>query len=442
MKNVFLFLASALVCIMTMTSCSKEDGAPALTNIRVEPSTITKPVGESQQVTVTKIPVDADEPVYTWTTSDASVATVSNTGLVTVTGIGTATVTVASGNVSANVAVTGTVKSVAVTDAEGNSAGTYPFDNSSEDITFTLTATVDPSNAGIKPEWSVDVNTVTVSASADGMSAQVTITGAGTAVVTVAVGGASATYTITTSSILESAVGYWTFDDPNDLFKATVGEDLVPRAYDDAVAAIAAVAGPAAGNGAVIIPDYTWLQCFHNIAPNGPVPPEPEPGKDPNEHRVNEFTIMLDIISDVDNYTALIQNHANNGNEASMYLKSSGRVGTGEISNSANGLWELNKWFRLVFSAKFVAEEGGFYNYYINGKLMTENRITMANNTRHTMNPTDIGFFTDTRPGEPYNEAGDGYDRHGPITVAGIAIWDHPLTEAEIAVLGMFAIDE
>jgi hypothetical protein len=447
MKKVFLFLASALVCGIMMTSCGKDDdGGSKLNSLRVEPSTITLPVGETQQVTVTKIPVDAPDPTYKWETSDDKVATVSATGLVTITGIGTATVTVSDGgSIKATVAVTGTVKSVAVKDAAGGNIGS--FDETAVGTSFTLTVTVDPANTGVKPEWSVDVATVTVTPSADGLSAQVTIVDAGTAVVTADVGGVTSSYTITTTSILETAVGYWTFDDPNNLLAATIGEDLVLGAYPSATDEITAVAGPAAGNGAAVIPLLRWLKCYHGISGNGPIDLK-EDGT-PDTQLVNEFTLMFDVMTETDNYNALFQcypSYPDQTDEASMYLKSGGRIGTGDISNSQNDLWQLGKWFRVVFSVKAANDgEGGFYNYYVNGELAKEHPAGsfLANHHRHMIHPAPayVSFFHDSKGDPTVDEAGDGYDRRGPISVAAIAIWDHPLTTAEIAALGMFEIE-
>ncbi|MDR0567054.1 MAG: Ig-like domain-containing protein, partial [Prevotellaceae bacterium] len=197
MRTKLLFLMSALACGAMAASCGNDDDGVALTGLRVSPETITKPVGETQQVTVTKVPDDAGNVTYTWTSSNEAVATVSNAGLVTITGIGAATVKVASGDISKEVPVTGTAKSLTVTDADSSSAGTYPF--ADEDIVFTLTAAVDP--AGTALTWAVDVQTVTVTPSADGLTATVTIKAKGTATVTVTGGNLTATYVISTQSI-------------------------------------------------------------------------------------------------------------------------------------------------------------------------------------------------------------------------------------------------
>jgi hypothetical protein len=419
-----------LVCGLMLTSCGKDDDGVALTNLRVTPSSISLPVGGSQQVTVTMVPDNATGVAYTWTSSDESVATVNQSGNVTITGMGTATVTVASGNVSATVAVTGTLRSLTVADANGATAGTYPFTNGQDPISFTLTAAVDPT--GITPEWSVNAATVAVAPSSNGLSAEVTISGEGLAVVTVAAGGLTATYTITTASLFESAAGYWTFDDPNDLYKATVGNDLEPGGWDDAEKPIAAADGPSAGNGAINIPMYNFLKCYHGIAANGPE----------GATRVNEYTVMFDVMElDASQYHPLLQCSVDEGlnqkGEAGFYLKSGGRIGVGDVGDSPYGTTENGVWYRVIISAK-AAAEGGFCNYYLNGELLKENPFgeNRIDHYRWIPRPEGVLFFADSRV-----ELGEGGDNTYDFTddglyVAAVAIWDHPLTAEEVAALG------
>jgi hypothetical protein len=433
MKRNFLFLMSVLVLGMMMTSCMMDEESVTLTSIRVDPESIELPVGESQKVTVTAVPDNAIEVSYEWTSSNENVATVSQDGTVTIAGLGTATVTVKSGTITQDIPVTVTLKSLTVKDENDASAGTYPFTEGLDDpVTFTLTATLDPAGS-VKPEWSVDVSTVTVAASSDGLSAIVSIKGEGTAVVSVTAGGLTATYTITTSSPMKTVKGYWTFDDPNNLYKATVGQDLLPGGWDDAVKPIAAADGPSESNGAINVPMYNFLKCVHGIAANGP-----EGAK-----RVNEYTVMFDVMElNASVYHPLLQcnvdNALNQTNESAFYLKSRGRIGTGEVGNSPNGTTKNGIWYRVIISAK-AAVEGGFCNYYLNGELLKENPFAKnrIDHTRFTLNPAGVLFFADTRPGNPYNETGDGYDfKDDGLHVAAVAIWDHPLTAEEIAALG------
>lgn len=63
-------------------------------SVSVAPTTASKTVGQTQQLTPTVLPAGAINKKVTYTTSDATKATVSATGLVTAVAVGTATITV------------------------------------------------------------------------------------------------------------------------------------------------------------------------------------------------------------------------------------------------------------------------------------------------------------------------------------------------------------
>jgi len=69
-----------------------DDTVPA-TGVTVTPATTSLAVGATRQLTGTVLPADATDKSGTWTTSDATKATVSSTGLVTGVATGTATIT-------------------------------------------------------------------------------------------------------------------------------------------------------------------------------------------------------------------------------------------------------------------------------------------------------------------------------------------------------------
>ncbi|WP_337740110.1 Ig-like domain-containing protein [Cronobacter malonaticus] len=80
----------------------------AVTGVTVTPATASLAVGATRQLTGTVLPSDATDKSGTWTTSDATKATVSSTGLVTGVAAGTSTITFKShdGNFTATCAVT------------------------------------------------------------------------------------------------------------------------------------------------------------------------------------------------------------------------------------------------------------------------------------------------------------------------------------------------
>lgn len=76
----------------TIEVLDTDETVPA-TSVTVTPATASLAVGATRQLTGTVLPNDATDKTGTWTTSDATKATVSSTGLVTAVAAGSATIT-------------------------------------------------------------------------------------------------------------------------------------------------------------------------------------------------------------------------------------------------------------------------------------------------------------------------------------------------------------
>jgi len=91
----------------TIQVIDTDETVPA-TGVTVTPATASLSVGATRQLTGSVQPTDATDRTGAWTTSDATKATVSNTGLVTAVAAGSATITFTStdGNFTGTTAVT------------------------------------------------------------------------------------------------------------------------------------------------------------------------------------------------------------------------------------------------------------------------------------------------------------------------------------------------
>lgn len=119
------------------------------TDLTVAPTTANVVIGSTTQLTATVTPSNSTDNVE-WTSSDTSVATVDNTGLVTGVKAGTATITAKAGEKEAKCTVTVTTGAVAATGVTLDKATA----SVTKGETLTLTATVTPSDSTDKVEWS------------------------------------------------------------------------------------------------------------------------------------------------------------------------------------------------------------------------------------------------------------------------------------------------
>ncbi len=177
--------------------CAEKETLVEVSSVSLNTATIEMVEGETFSLVATVLPKDAEYDGVTWASSNASVAGVNPSGVVTALKEGTATITASAGGKSSTCGVRVSAKVIAVT--------SVTLDNSSLSLqvgeTATLTATVKPDNASNKSvEWnSSDVSVATVS---DG---KVTARKSGTATITAKSGNCTAecdvSVTVNTESV-------------------------------------------------------------------------------------------------------------------------------------------------------------------------------------------------------------------------------------------------
>ena len=192
------FYVAVLLCTLAILSCQKEPAVVSVTNVTLNMSSVEITEGETASITATISPDNADNKKVFWTSSDASVATVSN-GTVTAVKPGTATITATSddGGKTATCVVTVKEKTYAVTGVSLDKTTLTLTEGDSQ----TLNATVSPSNATNKKVlWtSSDASVATVS------NGTVTAVKPGTATITATSddGGKTASCVVTVTSQTE-----------------------------------------------------------------------------------------------------------------------------------------------------------------------------------------------------------------------------------------------
>ena len=172
----------------------------AVVDITLNKTTLSLKEGDSETLVATVKPDDATDKTVTWSTSDASIATVDSNGKVTAVKEGTATITAKAGDKSATCSVTVSKKVVAVTEITLNKSSLKLNEGDSE----TLVATVKPDNATDKTvTWTTSDATI---ATVDEVG-KVTAVKEGTATITAKAGEKSATCSITVSKKIIAVEG-------------------------------------------------------------------------------------------------------------------------------------------------------------------------------------------------------------------------------------------
>lgn len=182
-------------------------------------------VGASEKLEATVSPEDADASAMIWSSSDESVATVSEDGTITAVALGEADITASIGQVKATCAVTvvaAEVESITLDKTEAEIL---------KDETLQLTATVTPEGTGNEVTWHTsDDRFATVE---DGL---VTAIKVGTATITAKCAGKSASCTITILPVKAESITI----DPTSLTiaqgeKAAITATVEPANYDGAI---------------------------------------------------------------------------------------------------------------------------------------------------------------------------------------------------------------
>ena len=187
--NKYVYAIYCGIVAVLLFSCNKEKEV-AVTSVSLSQPTAEMIVGETVKLTATVLPGDATDKSVLWASSKQSVATITNSGLVTAVSEGTSTITASAGGKSATclitvskgrVAVSGIIISeTTITLIKGESktltATVIPSDATDKTVTWTSSDTsiaeVDQSGKIIAKKGGV----ATISAKAENQTAQCSVT--------------------------------------------------------------------------------------------------------------------------------------------------------------------------------------------------------------------------------------------------------------------------
>ncbi len=203
----------------------------------------------------------------------------------------------------------------------------------------------------------------------------------------------------------------WEFNPP-DPNQATIGAPL------QLVGSAQQVAGMNARDSAILIGQGSYYVCTHGIAPNG------------GGAKVNEWTLLIDFSyppssrSDPPNgYNDLFQTNPTNVDDSDWTINSSGGIGISAVGySSAHGFATVgDTWYRLIV----VVDNGVRHDVYVDGVEIFKG-TQQGVDGRFSLAEILLLFCAGN------NQDGDD----APINVSTVAIWDTPLSAADIATMG------
>ncbi len=222
--------------------------------------------------------------------------------------------------------------------------------------------------------------------------------------VTIWIDDVSVTTTAPNPPVEHKIVGQWDFNDPSDLGKATIGDDL------ELFGNHPVVDGPKDGDGAVLLGLNDYLKVPTNIAASGA------------GSLVNTYTLSMDIKVDVqDGYNSLLQTNLANTTDGSLFITAAKTMGCGYLGYS-NPIFTEAEWQRVILVVEEHKADSVTVNIYINGShgyegksQSVDSRIAFADS---------ILLFRDN----------DGEEK--PTDVAQVVLYNYALDSAEVAELG------
>lgn len=200
--------------------------------------------------------------------------------------------------------------------------------------------------------------------------------------------------------------GDWLFDDPTDLFKASIGRPVIETSPSGS--SITLADGPTPHDKAVFVPELSYLTANHQIPPL------------PGDHYVNEYTVSMNIKLSGFQWFSLADINTSNSN-GEWFISPSGEL-------SLNGWWEaasknmtVNNWHQVVYSVKL--------NEYV--KIYLDGRLVKLISTNASWKDGDYAL----RPELHLFKDDNSWNDRNTAYVSRVTIWPIALNDMEIALL-------
>lgn len=205
------------------------------------------------------------------------------------------------------------------------------------------------------------------------------------------------------NSGLPSPIGLWQFDHSFDPTLATLGNDLSMSG-----SGFSGAQGTGTGDGAILVSSGSHFLVDHGIPANG------------GGTRVNEYTLLYDILLPSNGWKALLQTDTTNASDAEIFINTSNQIGGQSVLGGySSSSLSNNTWHRVVITV----DNGSARRIYVNGQQWYQGTAGTIDNDRHALSPQFLIFADE-----------DGED--GPIRVTNFAVWSSALTATQVQALG------
>ncbi len=199
----------------------------------------------------------------------------------------------------------------------------------------------------------------------------------------------------TVGTLADFLVGYWRFNDPSNLLKATVGNDLVLGG----AASHSATPGSTAGDGAAHLDIGTWYDVLdHGIS--------------------DSYTMVWDVMvasDDLGKYIPLWQNNVANDSDGALYINPSDGFWFNGGTSDFGGTIKADTWHRIIASY-----DAGDLLFYVDGVEIYSTSLSWP------VDASKLLLF-----GENSSNNGNGEDN--PINVSEVMIFSTAFSAADLA---------
>jgi hypothetical protein len=440
--------------LIWLAGCNEDDGGKVvLTGVVVNPISLQMAANDVMTIAASPIPPNASDLTFSWTTSREGAVNLypADEPTVWVSGVasGQVTVTVTCNGISVDIPVT--IVPAALRAISVSELALELLSNNAAQKQVALTATPDPVDAlNVAFEWSAEPEGIVSFSNLTGANTTVIAEKPGEAIITVRSGEISRKVTVSVSRearmdyLLETVAAQWKFDDPGDLGKATVGEDL------EITGTVTAVPGPSEAYGAVQgTVGLADLRAHHGLTGES----------------LENFTIMWDARYPAgDPSTGSSAYYAGYWNgtytsDASMFMVYRMSGGNDNIYDplmgTTTGVDRTNKlsvgagtynilegpytypgnssWMRIVMTISKVDNSNVRMDVWKNGVKVMDNLMKGIDQFRFTEDGW-IYLLSDGGNLNPDFTVGDGDDRPHPLS--NVAIWGYALNDREVRLLG------